>query len=187
MYEVGGVTEPGCVVPVWSAWLGPLVTLSMILSAACSAAAAGKYTLTVTQAANKNTSANLNGSTRRIWITPRWVGGILAAGHEPSLKRSAVYPMSTHDHVLAAHALHDLRHKLRPVHPPGVADDVDPRDTPALHDVIAFAVRLDAGHEAHFVAQLAVDSYPVVAEPIEESQHAGLQCFSHSARAAADT
>src|SRR5579872_3440794 len=94
--------------------------------------------------------------------------------------------MSSHDEILTVHARRDLSYQLRPVHPTGVANDVDTRQPSALDQVVAGSCRLQAAHQANLFTQLAADADLVVMECLEEPQHPGLQRGGHAAPAAAD-
>src|SRR5688572_23562887 len=147
-------------------------TSSMILSAAFSAAAAGKYTLIVTQADRARQHAiSFNEAWRSI------VG---------SFATSECY-CSLHCRATGFRSGDQLLHQPRPIHAPRAADHVDARQAFPLHQVIA-AVRRgrDAVHRAHVVLQPTGQAETLVVEVVEKSHEAARQRRGDAGAAAAD-
>src|SRR5688572_2583994 len=148
-------------------------TSSMILSAAFSAAAAGKYTLIVTQADRARQHAiRFNEAWRSI------VGSFATSGE--------CY-CSLHCRATGFRGGDQLLHQPRPIHAPRAADHVDARQALPLDQVIT-AVRSgrDAVHCAHVVLQPAGQAETLVNEVVEKSLEAARQRRGDAGSAAAD-
>src|SRR5687768_17360477 len=148
-------------------------TSSMILSAAFSAAAAGKYTLIVTQADRARQHAI---SFNEAW---RSIMGSFAT--------SAECYCSLHCRATGFRGGDQLLHQSRPVDAPGAADHVDARQAFALHQVITAVWRgCDAGHRAHVVLEPTRQAETLVVEVVEKSHEAARQRRGNAGAATAD-
>src|SRR6185312_7396337 len=182
---------------------GPMMLL-MTWSAAFCAAAAGKYTLMVTQpASNASVVARAN-MDLRIMDLPITKSGVIAKANPVEvyiasgkarfpvcvrwrLTRGGAVPASfDHRRVALADRLQaaDQRH---PIHRALVPDHGDLRQAAAFHDRVARAIRVrvgrNAAHAAHAVRQRAAQADPRITERLEQPQRHALQSAGDAATA----
>src|SRR6185437_15578215 len=181
---------------------GPMMLL-MTWSAAFCAAAAGKYTLMVTQpASNASVVARAN-MDLRIMDLPITKSGVIAKANPVEvyiasgkarfpvcrwrLTRGGAVPASfDHRRVALADRLQaaDQRH---PIHRALVPDHGDMRQAAAFHDRVARAIRVrvgrNAAHAAHAVRQRAAQADPRITERLEQPQRHALQSAGDAATA----
>src|SRR6185437_10197629 len=178
---------------------GPMMLL-MTWSAAFCAAAAGKYTLMVTQpASNASVVARANRGLRimDLRVRKRYHGQgdrlrVYTAVRQRSFgvglhaNRECRRASFDHRRVAFGHRL-QAADQRRPVHRALVPDHGDVRQAAAFHDRVAVAVRVRVGrdptHAAHALHQRAAQANPRITESLEQPQRHALQSAGDAAAA----
>src|SRR5690348_8953614 len=160
---------------------GPMM-LPMTLSAACCAAAAGKYTLMVTQPASRASEKASRKADLRIACL-RCCAADIDSPIATAMSMLRVYtfggrPLFDH-RPIALRRRFQAAHQRRPIDFALMPDHRDVRQAAAFDDGVAVVVRIriggDAAHRADAVHQRAAQPDPRIAEGLEHAQRDALQ------------